>query len=253
VPKSPRSGGPKSGWQRLRPAGAAGGGRRPWREPKIAAAAAAVVLIAGIAAVLLSGGSHPSQPAATGRQEADLGAGSSSQTPPAGSASAVSPPASQPAGHPSPRGKRKAATSVAISPAPTLPPPATTPPVKGNPSPAPGSPSPRPKTTSPSSPPAPGTLQISTGAISLTSVDDGASVATFTLTAVGGPVSYSLSISGGNMGGVIATPQSGTLAAGQQVVVTVQCSSKDTFTDYLTFSPGGQTVRVVVKAVKKKI
>jgi hypothetical protein len=73
---------------------------------------------------------------------------------------------------------------------------------------------------------------------------DAGSSATFTLTASGGPVSYSITDTAGSY--LIVSPASGTLPDGQTVTITVQANPKETppYVNNLTVSPGGISVTV---------
>jgi hypothetical protein len=87
---------------------------------------------------------------------------------------------------------------------------------------------------------APGTLTAGPGRGLLVVPPDGTPI---TLTAVGGQVSWSISISGG-IGNVQATPSSGTLAAGQSVTVMIT-ASQPSGGERLTVNPDGPTFTVV--------
>jgi hypothetical protein len=89
-----------------------------------------------------------------------------------------------------------------------------------------------------------GTLSVGPGELDITSPGSG----TVTLTAEGGPVDWSVSVPAGKTkkDGVVVTPASGTLEAGQTVVVTVTVDSATAPKVKLTFSPGGKIVKVVV-------
>jgi RNA polymerase sigma factor (sigma-70 family) len=126
------------------------------------------------------------------------------------------------ASHPSP------ASSVSPSAAPS---PVRT--SKPTPTPSPtSSPSPTPT-------PTPGTLSESPATIKL---PDLGSSATFTLTADGGPVSFTIT----GPTGVSVSPASGKLAAGKTVTVTVTAvgNGPSKFANTLTVNPGGLTVTV---------
>ncbi len=105
----------------------------------------------------------------------------------------------------------------------------------------------RPSPTSSSSPtptptPTPGTLSESPSSVRLA---DASSTATFTLTASGGPVTYSITDAAGAY--LTVSPASGTLAAGQTVTITVAAnpnSPPPTFVNTLTVNPGGISVTV---------
>jgi RNA polymerase sigma factor (sigma-70 family) len=119
---------------------------------------------------------------------------------------------------------------------------------------APGSPgaaSPAPPAGSSSSPassappPAAGTLAVSTGRIQLVSVN-GTATSTFTITARGGPVSYSIAAGSALLGRISVSPTSGSLAAGASATITVTSKSLVAVAGQLTINPGGHTVTVVV-------
>ena len=96
-----------------------------------------------------------------------------------------------------------------------------------------------------STPPASGTLALSTGTLRLVSVK-GVATAKFTLTARGGPVSYSITPGASLVGRMSVTPSSGTLASGASVTVTVTSTSLVALNGQLTVNPGGQTITVVL-------
>ena len=220
------------------------------RRAKAGAAAVAVLAIAVTAAALLTGGSHPPRSAAAGHA-AELAPGGPATSPITADTALPSQPPHSPAPDTSLRVARLTSSSPAVAPvtAPvTVPGPAT-----DSPTPTPGAQSPAaaPRTSTTSGPPAQGTLQLSVAVISLLSVGNRPATAAITLTAVGGPIAaYSVTVSSGAPGDVIVSPRSGSIAAGQQVVVTVLGHSRKSFTAYLTFSPGGQVVVVHVKARK---
>jgi RNA polymerase sigma factor (sigma-70 family) len=95
--------------------------------------------------------------------------------------------------------------------------------------------------SSPSAP-AEGTLSVSTRNIALTV----GSSSSFTLTADGGPVSWSISVPSGLLGSVAVSQQSGTLKAGQSATITVTGTGIASVGSQLTISPGDQTVTVDV-------
>jgi hypothetical protein len=74
----------------------------------------------------------------------------------------------------------------------------------------------------------------------------GAGSSSFTLTAHGGPVSWSISVPSQLLGGVNLSQTSGTLAAGHSVTITVTGKGLLSLDEPLTISPGGQTVTVDV-------
>jgi RNA polymerase sigma factor (sigma-70 family) len=89
-----------------------------------------------------------------------------------------------------------------------------------------------------------GTLEVSPATLDITSPGTG----TITLTASGGPVDWSVSVPPGKTkkDAVVITPTSGTLADGDTITVTVTAESATKPKVKLTFSPGGETVKVTV-------
>ena len=86
-----------------------------------------------------------------------------------------------------------------------------------------------------------GTLTVSLSRLVLVAVN-GHGVGTFTLTAKGGPVSYTISAAAG----LAISPASGSLAAGASATITVTSSSLISLDEQLTVNPGGYTVTVVL-------
>jgi RNA polymerase sigma factor (sigma-70 family) len=97
------------------------------------------------------------------------------------------------------------------------------------------------KTSSAAPPPAPGTLSVSPSSLVLSLGGSGS----FTLTASGGPVNWSVSESSGLVGNLTVSPSSGTLAAGQSTTISVSAGLL-TLDGSLTVEPGGTTVSVVI-------
>lgn len=87
-----------------------------------------------------------------------------------------------------------------------------------------------------------GTLSVSTNNIALTLGSSGS----FTLTANGGPVTWSISVPSRLLGNVAVSQRSGTLEAGQSTTITVTGTGIASVGSQLTISPGGQTVTVDV-------
>ena len=90
--------------------------------------------------------------------------------------------------------------------------------------------------------PAAGTLSVSPGTVVLTPLL-GSSI---TLTAEGGPVSWSVSEPASLLGELIVSPSSGTLAAGQSATVSISVSGLASLDTTLTVNPGGHPVTVVL-------
>src|SRR5579859_5434925 len=222
------------------------------RRPRAAAAVAAValaVVAGGIAALLVSGGTHRAHASTVA-----LGGGTFAT---AGAPSVTA--SSQPAGRPSPSraptpapGSPGTQTSPADEPTPGL---ATSPgtprssaPARGSPSPSPSaSPSPSPSASpspSPSPPPPPpGTLQVTPRRIVLSAPAGKPASATFLVTAVGGPVSFVVTSPNAH---VTVSPPSGSLnVAGSWVTVTVKVRSKVALTVHLMVNPCALVVTVV--------
>jgi hypothetical protein len=86
---------------------------------------------------------------------------------------------------------------------------------------------------------------VSTGTLRLVSVK-GVATAKFTLTAQGGPVSYSVTPGGALAGSMTVTPASGTLAAGASATITVTSTSLVALDGQLIVNPGGQAIAVVL-------
>ncbi len=107
----------------------------------------------------------------------------------------------------------------------------------------PASSSPPPSSSSPpGQAPAAGTLSVSPGTVVLTPLL-GSSI---TLTAEGGPVSWSVSEPASLLGELIVSPSSGTLAAGQSTTVSISVSGLASLDTTLTVNPGGHPVTVVL-------
>jgi RNA polymerase sigma factor (sigma-70 family) len=146
--------------------------------------------------------------------------GTSTTSPPTGSTT------SAPSGAPS-----------AISAAPTTPAPST--PAASTSAPAPI------VSVTVSSPVLAGSLSVSPSTVSLSALVGG----TLTLTANGGPVTWSIAEPTSLLGLLTVTPSSGTLAAGQSVTVTLSVSLLSALTTTLTVSPGDQIVNLLIGAL----
>src|SRR5580700_3620091 len=135
------------------------------------------------------------------------------------------------------------ASSSPPSAAPSSSSPAAPPASSSSPAAPPASSSPPPSSSSPPVQPlAAGTLSVSPSTVVLTPLL-GSSI---TLTAEGGPVSWSISESAGLLGELIVSPSSGTLAAGQSTTVSISVSGLASLDTTLTVNPGGQPVTVVL-------
>jgi hypothetical protein len=69
---------------------------------------------------------------------------------------------------------------------------------------------------------------------------------TLTLTANGGPVTWSVSVPASLLGSLTVTPAAGTLAAGQSATVSIGVAGLATLDAQLTVSPGAQVVTVLL-------
>jgi RNA polymerase sigma factor (sigma-70 family) len=243
----------------LRPPGAG-----PWhhvrQHPRAAVAAAAgTVIVAGaITAGIIAGSHHGPPPAAAAGGGPTPGVSASAGTPARGGPSGAGPGGGNgrtgnngggngsAGGNGGNGGRGLAPTANGGTPAPGAsrsPAPPT--PVAASSSPAP---TPAPTATSsspPAPPPAPGTLALSTGTLRLVSVK-GVATAKFTLTARGGPVSYSITPGASLAGRMTVTPSSGSLASGASVTITVTSTSLIALDGQLTVNPGGHTITVVL-------
>ncbi|MGA3151568.1 MAG: sigma-70 family RNA polymerase sigma factor [Streptosporangiaceae bacterium] len=237
VQVSPGGGGRRAERARGRGAGGASGPGSPggsggWRRAVIYAAAAAVLLLGagGVAAFVLL---HHSGPATAAMRRA-VTATAAATTAPGTASSAVS--SSQAPG---------ATRSLAASPSSTAPgtsaPPSSSPAASSS-GPASSSPS-APPPSSP--PPDPGTLSASPSTVRLAqSPLGGPWTGTFTLTASGGPVAFTITVPAADK--LLVTPATGKLTAGQGVTVTVTTigSGPPYYVNTLTVNPGSLTVTV---------
>ena len=231
---------PKAHWWLARPA-------------QMAGAAAGVAVVIGVTSALLSGGNAPHHAQAGGAGGAGgagvpgtIAAGPSGARGASGSPSgtAGSGPSSAAAVLPSP-GAPLVSTSPGGQPGPSSTSPGSTRPTSGAPttgaptSAAPSSPAPT--TPAPTSV-APGTLSVSPTQVVLSTLG-GTSV---TITAVGGPVSWSISEASSLIGQLNVSPAAGTLRAGQQATVVISVSSLVSLDTTLTVNPGGHAITVVI-------
>jgi DNA-directed RNA polymerase specialized sigma24 family protein len=237
---------------------AAGSPGPPWRRqlrrhPRAAAAAAvlaAVGVTAGIIVMLPVGGSHRAQ--ASSFANAGGAAGGSPGV------AGVSPSP----GRQAPPAKGKPTPSV-TAPEGTVSPGSGTPQApasasgtsSGSVSPT-ASPSPSPS-ASPTPTPTPtptltqGILEVVPDELVLTSSSGKAVKGDFILSAVGGPVDhYAIKVPAALSGKIAVSPATGSLPDGGWVTVTVTVTSKTALKSYVTVSPGGLTVTVVLDIKK---
>jgi RNA polymerase sigma factor (sigma-70 family) len=244
-----------------------------WRARQTQAAAAAAAIVAAAAVVTgvaLTGGlaGHSGRPNALG--QGAVPGGSTGAT--SGAAAGARP--SSP-GAPAQR-TVPASSLVHLSPSPTAdgspaptaggsPPPPAGPSPSGTapssgPSTRPGSPAPptgsatatstatgTPTSTAtaappPPPPPAQGTLSVTPTAIVLSPLLGGS----LTVTASGGPVTWSITESSSLIGRLTVSPSSGTLAAGQSATVALSVSGLASLDSQLTVNPGGIAVTILV-------
>jgi RNA polymerase sigma factor (sigma-70 family) len=90
-----------------------------------------------------------------------------------------------------------------------------------------------------------GSLSVSPSTVSLSALVGG----TLTLTANGGPVTWSIPEPTSLLGLLTVTPSSGTLAAGQSVTVHLSVSLLSALTTTLTVTPGDQIVNLLIGAL----
>jgi RNA polymerase sigma factor (sigma-70 family) len=205
----------------------------PARTVALIAAVALLVLGGASAFLLLGGKGHDvalgrpvtASPVVTTGSSSAPAPGSATSPVASASATTTAPTAGPTSASPSPSGSSSAPVTS------TSPPPGHS-----------TSPSPAPTSTSPTPTPTPGTLSESPSTVRL---PDAGSSATFTLTASGGPVTFSITEPAGSY--LVVSPASGTLTAGQTVTITVQANPNNpppSFTNDLTVSPGGISVTV---------
>jgi RNA polymerase sigma factor (sigma-70 family) len=113
------------------------------------------------------------------------------------------------------------------SSSPAAPPPSSSPPSSSSP---------------PVQAPAQGTLTVSPSTVLITPLLG----SSLTLTAEGGPVSWSISEPASLLGELIVSPSSGTLAAGQSTTVSISVSGLASLDTTLTVNPGNHPVTVVL-------
>ncbi|HTX29067.1 MAG TPA: hypothetical protein VME19_18845 [Streptosporangiaceae bacterium] len=92
--------------------------------------------------------------------------------------------------------------------------------------------------------PVQGTLSVASTTITLSPLPG--SSASFTLTALNGPVNWSVSLSAGLLGTLSVSPSSGTLAEGASTTVTATVGTLLTAGGQLTAEPGGIAVTVAL-------
>ena len=250
-----------------------------WQARSVQGAAAAAVVVAAAVLVILAVtgafGTHPGQLSALshGTSSASAGPGSSGGTASASPPGRAGGPGSS--GSPGGPGGPGSSANATASGAPGVSPSAVaggTTPAGGGPSPSaqPSSHGPSPShspspsrtpsppassTTAPPPPPPPGTLRVAPRTIVVSAL----SGVSLTLTASGGPVSWSVTESAGLIGQLSVAPSSGRLQAGQSTTVSVNVSGGllglavprtgggVCVGCQLTINPGGIVVSVVIE------
>ncbi len=247
-----------------------------WQARTVQGGAAAAVVVAAAVLVILAVtgafGTHHGQLSALGHGTSSAGAGpgssgrTASASPPGGPGSSDSPGSS---GSPGSSANATASGAPGVSPSAVA---GGTTPAGGGPSPSarPSSHGPSPShspspsrapsppassTTAPPPPPPPGTLRVAPRTIVVSAL----SGASLTLTASGGPVSWSVTESSGLIGTLSVAPSSGRLQAGQSTTVSVNVSGGllglavprtgggVCVGCQLTVNPGGIVVSVVIE------
>jgi RNA polymerase sigma factor (sigma-70 family) len=218
--------------------------RRGYGVPAMTMAAGATVAAAvllGAGTVLTLGVLHHKGPATA--SAATVGPAAAAEPPlSADSHQGVTPSPSKPASR---GGKQHSGLTITATGSPSPTPSPGGPGGQGQPSPhssspTPGRTSPSPS-PSPSPPPSPGTLAVSPGSVTLSGTPGTAS---FTITASGGTVSYS--IANPDPADLAVSPLTGTLSAGQSATVSVTMTGAGLAAETdLTVSPGGLTVAVL--------
>jgi len=229
-------------------------GPRWWREARrhpravagVAAVAAAVVL-AGTAMVAITGGPHRAQASVVALGGGGFGTSGASSGPAGGRSSPNARPASASAtaGNPASLADgptRAASPGTSRSPAPerssaspsrSPSPPASSPPAASS-SPPPAS----------SPPPTPGTLRVTPNKLALSAAAGKAVSGTFIVSAVGGPVNFTITSASAK---VTVSPPSGSLgSAGAWATVTVTARSTVALRTHLTVDPGNLIVTVLL-------
>jgi RNA polymerase sigma factor (sigma-70 family) len=211
---------------------------RWWQHPRpVHVIPAAALVSAGTAAVVLAGGGgihfmpRVAAPVVAAQAPAGVTHGKSGHreggTGPVVPAATASPVVAVTSASPGPRATHRGHVTATASPSPSA-------------SASSGTPSPSPSRT----PVIQGTLTVSTSALTLIPLLG----SSFTITADGGPVSWSVSEPASILGNVVVSPLSGTLQAGQAVTVTVTLSSVLSVASSLTVSPGGEVVTILAGA-----
>jgi RNA polymerase sigma factor (sigma-70 family) len=194
--------------------------------------AGGLAAIAAIVAVLaIPGGTH--SPIRTG---ADAAAGTGSSLQVGGAASPAASPSSSPSSGTASPAPSQQRTSAPASPATTS--AAASPAISQAAVAAPAAPQP----STPVISAVRGALSVSPSSVRVVAPF----ASTITLTARGGPVTWSVSVPSAAAGQLSVSQSSGTLSSGQSVTISVSAQNANSFRTTLTFSPGGHQVAVAV-------
>jgi hypothetical protein len=188
----------------------------------VAIAAAAVALADNTQHITLASGKPPGSAS---------GPASAAAVPAAVPGKGTGPASVSPAGPSASKPSTAVPTPTTLAPTPTS--------ATAGPTAAPTTASPTP---APTRPPAPGTLVVTPSGGPLEISQSGVSI---TLTATGGPVNWSIAVSGARSQHVHVSPSSGTLASGASVPVTITVDHTATGGS-LTVSPGGTVFTIVM-------
>ncbi len=230
-----------------RPVDAPGPRWRTRQAQSVAAAAAVVAAAAVIIGLALSGGlsAHHGRPNALGPGPAGgAGATPGTSTGPSSGASSGPGRGAQPTVPASGLARVSTGPGGGSSPGPGGSSPSATAPSSSH-STSPASSASTTPASTPSSaapPPKPGTLRVTPTSILLSPVTGGS----FTLTASGGPVKWSVTEPSSLIGKLTVSPSSGTLASGQSVTVSLSVNGLASVNSHLTVTPGGVTVSVLL-------
>jgi RNA polymerase sigma factor (sigma-70 family) len=223
-------------------------GTGPWRRilhhPRaMVAGAASLVVVAGAIVAGVVSGPHP------GSSSVSPGSGGTPSAPSSGPGPARGGPSGHNGGGISGSSRGTGTTGHGLVPSASPGGVTTTPVALSSPGastpPAAGTSAASPPAGSASSSPNPGTLSSSTGRVDLVTVK-GTAIGTFTLTAKGGPVAYSITAGSALAGRISVSPSAGSLAAGASVTITVSSTSLVALDGKLTVNPGGLTITVVL-------
>jgi RNA polymerase sigma factor (sigma-70 family) len=218
------------------------------RNAHVAAVAAAAVAVIAVTSAVLGSSGGPHSVTAGGTAPGAISGGL-----PPGSASGPAPspgPGTSPGTGPGTGPGPGPGAGGPTAPGPPLTsPPGTTPgpvPSSGHPtSPGPTSPAPtsgKPTSPAPTTPPAPGTLSVSPATVVLSTIGG----TDLTISAAGGPVSWSISEPSSLIGALSVSPSSGTLQAGQSATAVITVDGLASIDTTLTVNPGGHPITVVL-------